>query len=148
MFMDYRTDYVDKADISAKEARELDETPTFLYAMPMGKAPNGRRRIFFEEVRTVCAVRVASRGPVTRIPLRAMEGKIKAVKTKVNAINRKNVRECFYFILLYLVYGMRKMYVVFHTVSVQGREIADEELPTGLRYYSRVVWRHAVGYAG
>lgn len=51
LFMDYRTDYVDdKSELSEKELRELDEIPTFLYAMPMGEAPNGRRRIFFEEV--------------------------------------------------------------------------------------------------
>lgn len=51
LFMDYRTDYVDKTDLSAEEAKGLDEIPTFLYAMPMGTAPNGRKRIFFEEVR-------------------------------------------------------------------------------------------------
>lgn len=50
LFMDYRTDYVDKADLSTEEAKGLDETPTFLYAMPMGTAPNGRKKIFFEEV--------------------------------------------------------------------------------------------------
>lgn len=50
LFMDYRTDYVDKGDLSAEEAKGLDEIPTFLYAMPMGTAPNGRKRIFFEEV--------------------------------------------------------------------------------------------------
>lgn len=49
--MDYRTDYVDKSELSEEESKELDGTPTFLYAMPMGEAPNGRRRIFFEEVR-------------------------------------------------------------------------------------------------
>lgn len=49
--MDYRTDYVDEADPYAEEAKDLDETPTFLYAMPMGTAPNGRKKIFFEEVR-------------------------------------------------------------------------------------------------
>lgn len=51
LFMDYRTDYVDKAKLSPEEAKELDETPTFLYAMPLGKASNGQRKIFFEEVR-------------------------------------------------------------------------------------------------
>lgn len=50
LFMDYRTDYVAKTELSADEMRELDEVPTFLYAMPLGKAPNGRRKIFFEEV--------------------------------------------------------------------------------------------------
>nr|ATD53299.1 lycopene beta-cyclase [Undaria pinnatifida] len=54
LFMDYRTDYVDdKSELSEKELRELDEIPTFLYAMPMGEAPNGRRRIFFEETSLV-----------------------------------------------------------------------------------------------
>ncbi len=53
LFMDYRTDYVDRASLSPEEARGLDDTPTFLYAMPMGAAPNGRRRIFFEEVSEV-----------------------------------------------------------------------------------------------
>lgn len=53
LFMDYRTDYVDRAGLSPEEARGLDDTPTFLYAMPMGAAPNGRRRIFFEEVSEV-----------------------------------------------------------------------------------------------
>eukprot|EP00752_Nemacystus_decipiens_P009155 g8177.t2 len=53
LFMDYRTDYVDKADLSAEEAKGLDEIPTFLYAMPMGTAPNGRKRIFFEETSLV-----------------------------------------------------------------------------------------------
>ena len=62
LFMDYRTDYVDKADLSAEEAKGLDETPTFLYAMPMGTAPNGRKKIFFEEVRVLNNVlRVRSR---------------------------------------------------------------------------------------
>lgn len=51
LFMDYRTDYVDKSELSEEESKELDGIPTFLYAMPMGEAPNGRRRIFFEEVR-------------------------------------------------------------------------------------------------
>lgn len=50
LFMDYRTDYADKAGLSAEETKGLDETPTFLYAMPMGTAPNGRKKIFFEEV--------------------------------------------------------------------------------------------------
>lgn len=50
LFMDYRTDYVDKTELSPEEAKGLDDTPTFLYAMPMGAAPNGQRRIFFEEV--------------------------------------------------------------------------------------------------
>ncbi|CAN0533697.1 unnamed protein product, partial [Laminaria digitata] len=49
LFMDYRTDYVDKSELSDKESKELDEIPTFLYAMPMGEASNGRRKIFFEE---------------------------------------------------------------------------------------------------
>ena len=51
LFMDYRTDYVDTSELSEAELTEMDGTPTFLYAMPMGEAPNGRRRIFFEEVR-------------------------------------------------------------------------------------------------
>nr|ATD53300.1 lycopene beta-cyclase [Sargassum vachellianum] len=53
LFMDYRTDYVVKTELSADELRELDEVPTFLYAMPLGKAANGRRKIFFEETSLV-----------------------------------------------------------------------------------------------
>lgn len=53
LFMDYRTDYVTKEELSAAELKGLDETPTFLYAMPMGQASNGRRKIFFEEVRNM-----------------------------------------------------------------------------------------------
>lgn len=52
LFMDYRTDYVDKAKLSPEEVKGLDETPTFLYAMPLGKASNGQQKIFFEEVLT------------------------------------------------------------------------------------------------
>lgn len=59
MFMDYRTDYVSKGDLSAEEAKELEEVPTFLYAMPLGTAPNGRKRIFFEEVRNTISNRCA-----------------------------------------------------------------------------------------
>lgn len=51
LFMDYRTDYVKEGELSAKELKELIDIPTFLYAMPMGKAANGRSKIFFEEVR-------------------------------------------------------------------------------------------------
>nr|ATD53301.1 lycopene beta-cyclase [Sargassum thunbergii] len=53
LFMDYRTDYVAETELSADELRELDEVPTFLYAMPLGKSPNGRRKIFFEETSLV-----------------------------------------------------------------------------------------------
>nr|ATD53295.1 lycopene beta-cyclase [Petalonia fascia] len=53
LFMDYRTDYVDKATLSPEDAQGLDDIPTFLYAMPMGAAPNGQRRIFFEETSLV-----------------------------------------------------------------------------------------------
>ncbi|CAB1100630.1 unnamed protein product [Ectocarpus sp. CCAP 1310/34] len=53
LFMDYRTDYADKAELSPEEVEGLDDTPTFLYAMPMGAAPNGQRRIFFEETSLV-----------------------------------------------------------------------------------------------
>nr|ATD53303.1 lycopene beta-cyclase [Dictyopteris undulata] len=53
LFMDYRTDYVSKDDLSAQEAKELEEVPTFLYAMPMGQGPEGRKRIFFEETSLV-----------------------------------------------------------------------------------------------
>ncbi|CAM9885386.1 unnamed protein product [Pylaiella littoralis] len=53
LFMDYRTDYVDKAKLSPEEVKGLDETPTFLYAMPLGKASNGQQKIFFEETSLV-----------------------------------------------------------------------------------------------
>ncbi len=45
LFMDYRTNYA----ISPDEKEDLKHCPTFLYAMPLGKAPSGRDRIFFEE---------------------------------------------------------------------------------------------------
>lgn len=51
LFMDYRTDYANKQEMSEMELKELSDVPTFLYAMPMGRAPNGRRKIFFEEVK-------------------------------------------------------------------------------------------------
>ncbi len=49
LFMDYRTDYV----TSSEEKEDLKHCPTFLYAMPLGKAPSGRSRIFFEETSLV-----------------------------------------------------------------------------------------------
>lgn len=50
LFMDYRTDYVQAEELTVQEARDLVNIPTFLYAMPLGKAANGRSKIFFEEV--------------------------------------------------------------------------------------------------
>lgn len=50
LFMDYRTDYVDRAELSPEDAKEMDDMPTFLYAMPLGTASNGKKKIFFEEV--------------------------------------------------------------------------------------------------
>ncbi len=49
LFMDYRTDYA----TSPEEKEDLKHNPTFLYAMPLGKAPSGRNRIFFEETSLV-----------------------------------------------------------------------------------------------
>jgi lycopene beta-cyclase len=49
LFMDYRTDWAK----DESEARELAEIPTFLYAMPLGNAANGKERIFLEETSLV-----------------------------------------------------------------------------------------------
>ncbi len=54
LFMDYRTDYI----VSPDEKEELKHCPTFLYAMPLGKAPSGRNRIFFEETLLVARPKI------------------------------------------------------------------------------------------
>nr|ATD53302.1 lycopene beta-cyclase [Ishige okamurae] len=59
LFMDYRTDYINPEESSPEEQRELRDIPTFLYAMPMGKASNGRSKIFFEETSLVARPPIA-----------------------------------------------------------------------------------------
>ncbi len=49
LLMDFRTDHA----TSAEEKENLKHNPTFLYAIPLGKAPSGRYQIFFEETSLV-----------------------------------------------------------------------------------------------
>lgn len=62
VFMDYRTDWITGESMTSAgtfgaprvvRARQVQDEPTFLYAMPMGKGPDGNRRIFFEETSLV-----------------------------------------------------------------------------------------------
>eukprot|EP00595_Chromulina_sp_UTEXLB2642_P000591 CAMPEP_0196766672 /NCGR_PEP_ID=MMETSP1095-20130614/28448_1 /TAXON_ID=96789 ORGANISM="Chromulina nebulosa, Strain UTEXLB2642" /NCGR_SAMPLE_ID=MMETSP1095 /ASSEMBLY_ACC=CAM_ASM_000446 /LENGTH=312 /DNA_ID=CAMNT_0042130047 /DNA_START=682 /DNA_END=1616 /DNA_ORIENTATION=- len=47
---DYRTDQYDGND---KRLKQVSETPTFMYTMPLGTLPNGGYRVFFEETSLV-----------------------------------------------------------------------------------------------
>ncbi|CAN0021429.1 unnamed protein product [Choristocarpus tenellus] len=54
LFMDYRTNYLEGEDaLDPAKIKSLTDVPTFLYAMPLGKASNGRSKIFFEETSLV-----------------------------------------------------------------------------------------------
>ncbi|CAN0384254.1 unnamed protein product, partial [Discosporangium mesarthrocarpum] len=60
LFMDYRTDYLEGEDVKDYTlVKNLNDVPTFLYAMPLGESPAGRKKIFFEETSLV------ARPPIT-----------------------------------------------------------------------------------
>jgi hypothetical protein len=65
---DYRTDFV--GDDAAWQ-RDVEERPTFMYTMPLGRLANGTHRVFFEETSLVRWLRDPF-ASLLRLPSRAM----------------------------------------------------------------------------
>jgi len=94
LFMDYRTDWLPESGsvttqgefgpARAVSRATVEREPTFLYAMPMGDAPEGRRRIFFEETSLV------ARPPMDFDECKArLELRLKHMGVKVHAVEEE-----------------------------------------------------------